>query len=382
MAGVGEMDGDGLAGLVARAWPDGLEPGERAAVDRLAPRARERLRRRLLAVLSWTEPLDGEARPAGVAAAAELAGLGHSQFHALVAGWKAGRRSVGALGVRAAVRRSRAGDVEAGRGGLVEAALAVLRDEPDLGSGVVRGRLLKGAASGRSPATVLRAVEEARRLLPPRRLGCGIVVDSAGLDLVDPEGLRLRLHAVIDEGTGLVLGWAVATDRSMSFGHLRAADDALGRLRTLDLGVFEPCADAPALDVRFAPGDGEAEQLIRDRLSLSDGPRTRADGIQGRAVVRTLGDRIARLWLGTGWRTAGVGYRTGRRVDLPVLTAERDALLDAAIERHNAGRIAMAREGGRGEWSDATVAGVRGLLEALVALEDELARIPDYGWMT
>jgi hypothetical protein len=371
---------DLLDAAVARAWPDGVPKSEKVVRARLTGSKAEKLARRLDAVRSWTEA-EGDERPASATLAAADAGVSLSQFNTLVAAWRR-RRSLASLGVHAGERQSftRALAPEA-RDALVAHIRDLLIEHPAARPIEIRRRLEAAGMPSVGDATLLRHVADARRRIPPGAFGGRLILDSAGLDFVDPEGLRMRLYGIVDHGTGLILGWATGTDRSRAVGHVWSARDALDRLPSLSLEGLSACQTGPVLDVRLHVED-QARRLVEDAFgrppSLGRSSRT-----LGSTLVETLGERLGDVWLGTGERAAGVEYRTGRHVDLPEYRPEADWIIDPAIERHNASRLALATADVDAAYpAEDAKCHVRDALRCVVRLEGAIGSLPDYAWLS
>lgn len=365
---------------IARAWPDGVPAVEEMVRARLTTERADKLARRLEAIRSWTEDGDDE-RPRTAAEAASLAGVAISQFHALVGAWRR-ERSLASLGVHAGGRRAFTRSMSpAVREDLVERVRRLLSEEPDMRPLGIRERLEAVGAPSVGEATMLRVIAEARRRLPPGRFGGRLVFDSAGLDFVDPEGLRVRLYGVVDHGTGLVLGWAVGTDRSRAVGHVWAAHDALDRLADLPLSGLEGAETGPIVDLRLHADDVAARRMMEEAFGTAPS-LGRASRTLGSTLVGVLGERIGDLWLGTGERAEGVEYRTGRRVDLPEYRAEIAWTIDPAIEERNAARLALLpQRASRPPPPEEARERVAAALRQVIAMEARIAALPDYAWM-
>ena len=366
----------GIDEALARAWPEGVPEADRSIRARIAPDRVSRLARRLEAVRLWTEA-GKEERPRSVVEAAGMAGVGLAQFHSLAAAWRR-ERTLASLGIHAGERSRKArAEGEEARNALIERIRALLEEQPDLGPAEARRRLADAGSSPGADATLLRLMSDARRLVPPGRFGHRLILDSAGLDFVDHEGLRMRLYGVVDENTGLVLGWADGTDRSWSLGHVWSARDALGRLPSMRLEGLRAHAGDTVVDARLHVDDAHGRELFERTFGRAP-PRTkRSAGTLGRALVDVLGERLGDVWLGTGERADGVAYRTGRRIALPEYTAPISWSIDAAVEQHNAARLEAV--GGRATIDiDAEAARVRvdAALRRVAALEAELSMRP------
>lgn len=366
-----------LNDLIALAWPDGAPPEELLARERLSPDRLEKLRRRLTAVLLWTGEHPGP-RPAGVPAAAALAGTGVARFHAMVAGWRA-KRSLAVFGLHASdklnrVRRGPTGDRE----DLIARIARVLADDPSIGPAALRRRLVDEGVAVPAQPTLRVLLMEARRRLPPGPFGGRLLLDSVGLDLVYQKQ-RMRLFVALDAGTGLALGWADGTSRSRALGLAHAASDALGRLPGFDLGRFGIAAVEPNLDVRLQDDDAAGRRTFEGVFG-PDVTARRGRAKLGSALIEALGPRLGRVWLGPGEREDSVGYRTGTVVHIPEYADVISIGIDAAIDRHNAERLALAVGPASGAAAvDETRSRVADLLRQVERCGDELQADGSYG---
>lgn len=363
-----------------RAWPDGLPAQELMTRARLANEQADKLARRLEAVRLWTEGV-GDERPSSASEAAASAGVAIAQFQRLAAGWRS-NRSLSALGVNSAKRRTAGRTAnEVDRQVVVDRIRMLLSEDPELRPLAVRRQLEADGRGTMSDASLLRLISDARRLLAPGIFGERLVFDSAGMDFVDPEGLRIRLHCVIDHGTRIVLGWAVATERTRAMGHVWAADDALERLPSIDLQGLRVSDAEPMLDFRLDVKDGHARKALDEAFgrppSLGRATRT-----LGSAIVDAVGERLADIWLGTGSRAPDVAFRTGRTGPLPKYTATIDWTLEPALERHNAARMAKVEAPFDDEDRvEASRDRVRKALRRVLGAENAILSLPGYEWM-
>lgn len=364
---------------MAMAWPAGVPEAELMIRARLDRGKAEKLARRLEEVVRYVEG-QGDKRAPSASEAAKAAGLAISQFHALVAAWRR-KRSLTSLGVHATRRGSvsRISTSDA-RARIVEQIRLLLVASPDMRPSQVR-RAFNGVQPLQlSDASLLRLIAEARRLLPPGVFGRRLILDSAGLDFVDGEGLRIRLYGVVDHGTGLLLGWAVGTDRSKAMGHFWAAHDALGRLSGVNIQDLEVSATDPILDVRLHQDDSAARTAFG--TAFEPAPSLgRASRTLGSTIVDVLGERIDDVWLGTGERPNGIAYRSGKQMQLPEYTSTIAWTIDPAIERHNARRLALAGAAASGSHQNASETHVRAALQRVTRLESTIRNLPDYAWV-
>lgn len=370
--------GSEMDDLLSRVWPDGLPRQDELVLASLSPEKRLRLAQRLKAILAITAPVSDEERTTSVKDAAAIAGVQPSRVYGLLSAWKQSPH-LASLGVHAADSLNRSSGIsDSQRDRIKRRALTLTKENPGLSAGAIRTMMLAEGGEMPSPATLIKLIEAARRESPPGRFGCKIIIDSAGLDLLDPEGLRLRLYAVIDGGTGVVLGASVATDRSLALGAIHAAEDALGGIAELDIDHLDVCANGPEVDIRFDPDDTEGRALIAQRMQIADPPSSTSERHYGRAVIRNLGNRLGRIWLGVGKREGNVSYRTGREAALPSLDVSNLWMIEDAIGAHNAKRLGLAAGAARPEDQRAALERVRSRLRELVELEPLMYDLPLY----
>lgn len=363
-----------------RAWPDGIPAEELMTRARLTEGQSDKLAGRLEAVRLWTEGV-GDQRPSNAREAAASAGVAVAQFQRLAAAWRSSRSLV-VLGVNSSRRRTAermAGGMD--RQAVLDRIRMLLAEDPELRPLSLRRRLEADGFGDMSDASLLRLMSDARRLLPPGVFGERLVFDSAGMDFVDPEGLRIRLHCVIDHGTRIVLGWAVATERTRAMGHVWAADDALERLPAIDLKGLRVSDAEPMLDFRLDVEDVHARRAFDDAFgrppSLGRATRT-----LGSTIVDAVGERLADIWLGTGSRAPDVAFRTGRTGPLPEYTATIDWTLEPALERHNAARMTKVEPPFDDEDRiDASRDRVGKALRRVLGAENTILSLPGYEWM-
>ncbi|WP_281045323.1 hypothetical protein [Sphingomonas oryzagri] len=354
--------------LKLRAWPEGIPTRDELAIQRLPDSGRETVRRRLAAVLRWTEPTDGEPRFDGAADAATFAGLATSHFYQLVRDWKA-RRSVESLGVvgKAGTKR-RSAVSDAVKAEISTTIAEVLDRDPNAGTNAILDAIAARHAGAPSRTTLIRMITEARRERRSGSFGADIAFDSAGLDLADPEGHHLRLDAVVDVGTGVVLGWVVATARWGATGYVHAADAALDGLADLDLEGVSVADGEPDVMIRVRSGDAAAERIFGG----TGLPLVTPNGIDrlGRIIVDAIGDRIGPTWLGVGERPDGVSFRTGRAAAMPEISSAMIDTIRETIDRNNGVRLERARQNGIGGSADSD--GVRNLLRRVADLRSRI----------
>ena len=363
---------------MADLWPD--MPESESALWAVIPDARkERAVARLAAIRGLTSEDGGPPRHAGMADAAKAAGTSLTTIYTIAKRWRAAP-SLEALGVYAS-RTPAAGVGSSGeRSGMLRDVGRMLRDDPAAGNVDIRRRL--GETFGRTPSftTVKRLVQDARRVMPPSRpFGSDVILDSAGLDVFYDEGIPTRLYAVVDRGTGLVLGWELWSHDDPAGGYARAAHHALSGVRSSRGAADDPPSGMSNLALAgmrsTTPSSVEVRTLPEDVGKLNvfanaDTVTVVGDVSLGSAVVEAVGERVASVWIGTGRREAGRSYRTGRIEEMPLLRSRLRRSVDEALHGHDLHRLElMPRDGGPDGASEA-VAALRALLLPISADAD------------
>ncbi len=366
---------DALDAVEAAVWPEGPPADWKTAVTWLSSARRHELARRLDAISRFVDGLGLERIDARQAAG--IAGVSVPRIYSMSSAWRR-CRSVASLGVYAAEKPTRAKRMEPEvRQRATSLIDAILADDP-LATPAAISRRLAAEDVAIPVATVRRLVVEARRRLAPGTFGSRIVLDSAGLDAT-LYGMRMRLYAVVDVGTGLVLGWVDGTDRSRSRGLAFAVDDALARMPSLDLGGFEVAEDGPEMELRLHEDDQDGRDVFKRILAGQGLAAEFSTRSLGGAIVAAVGERLDRVWLGIGSRPDDRSYRNVRKSEMPEYSGELSAAISAAIERHNQDRRSAVRMPGS---SDARVnsakARVMAMLRWLGGVDEALLASPYY----
>lgn len=332
---------DDLSVALKEIWPEGVPERELMLAGRLSAKLRLVVGKRLRAVTRWMR--DSELGNGDVVEAIAAAGLSKSRFYAVAADWRR-TRSIGSLGARAAEKTTRPGrlppDVASAA---TEAVRKVMEEVPDSSVAAVVERLAAAGIPSLSYSAVRRLWLEAKRSAPAGPFGARLLFDSVGLDAV-LDGERMRLYVVLDEGTGLVLGSAEATNRSRSWGLVHAADDARINLGRMDLKGLVVASHRPEVVLNLQRDD-EAGGRVLERRLVDAGIGFAVGGGRnlGRATVRALGERAGPVWLGAGERDDEVSYRNGRKARMPEYTAAMSQAITGTIEQHNQRRMAATR---------------------------------------
>ena len=326
---------DALDRVMAEAFPQGVPESELELAARLPKDARDVVAARLRVVMDWTgEDQDGFSSVKDAAAATHVSA---QRFYAMAADWRR-ERSIAGLGVKAFARPSREPRVDpAVRTAAVETIRDMMLGNAEVGVASAIAGLKAAGLPSMSRSMVRQLWLEARRMAPPGAFGAALVFDSVGLDAVS-DGQRMRLFVVLDQGTRLVLGWAVATNRSSAWGHVHAADHAAEHLPYTDLSGFAVAAAGPSVVLNLQKSDGAGGGVIARRLNEAGIPCVVATDRLGRVAVEALGDRLGSVWTGVGERDDAVSYRNGRPARMPEYTPRLDLELEAAIVAYNRAR--------------------------------------------
>ncbi len=362
---------DDLSRALVEAWhPSSVPPAERALAGRLSAEMRDVVARRLRVIVQRERAVMDE-RPVASEVAREL-GLSRPRFYGMAKHYSA-TRSIAALGARAAERRTRPPRIDpAVREEATRAVEAALAEDPTASVASVVRRL-HGLEGSRITYSMLRRIWlEARRNAPPELFGAQLLFDSVGMDATR-NGHRIRLHLVIDVGTGLVLGYEVAGNDARHLGDVEAAFKAYERLPFMDLGCFAAAATGPEVLLSMENSEDRIVSMLI-RLLTERGIACRADlGTVGRGALRIIGERLGPVWLGVGERNDDVSYRNGRRARMPEYTDELHRAIDVALDSHNRSRMeAVLPEPHSGRSTLDAVHSVMDALDVLVRLRLEL----------
>ena len=298
-----------LAEVLLEIWPQGVPQAELEHHARLSLEARTAVLKRLLAIRRF-ENETGEV-PITAKLAATAAGVSVPRLYAMASAWRSSR-SIAALGRFAAPRasgRKSATVNDPGDYNWVAEKLVAL--DAEIGVAEFTDFVSKSLGAKLPRSTARRLLLKARRSLPPQSFGRRIIFDSAGLD-ASAEGERLRLFAVIDDGSGLVVGWTIAPNSSRAWGHLQAARKGLDWLLEANLTSFDVWARPTTVEVHAQGTDGFGCGALSNRLAAAGIEcDTTFEGL-GRKLIETVGDRFGGIWAGVGERQDRVSYRTAR----------------------------------------------------------------------
>jgi len=334
-----------MAGL----WPD-MPESESVLWAGMPDTRKERAVARLTAIRGLTPEDGGPPRHAGMAQAAKAAGTSLTTMYTIAKRWRAAP-SLEALGVHAS-RTPAAGVASSGeRAEMLRDVARMLRNDPAAGNADIRRQL--GETFGTMPSftSVKRLVQDARRVMPPSRpFGSDVVLDAAGLDVFYDEGIPVRLYAVLDRGTGLVLGWELWGHDDPAGGYARAAHHALFGSRSSRGASDDPPSGMSNLDLAGLRSTTPTTVEVRARpedvgklkvFANADSVRVVGDASLGSAVVEALGERVASVWIGTGRREAGRSYRTGRIEGMPTLRSRLRRSVGEALHEHDLDRLEL-----------------------------------------
>lgn len=325
---------DALDDVVDAVWPEGPAAEWSSAAAWLSTEQRADVARRLDAMVRLTDPDVPDRIDAR--RAAELTGLSIPRIYSMAAAWRK-RQSVESLGMNVANKAPRPPRIHKRVVSETSAMIdTVLATDHSMSASEVEQALVAQGVTMSSP-TIRRLIKDGRRRMAPRAFGSRIILDSAGMDAMLDEQ-RMRLFAVVDAGTGLALGWIDGTERSQSLGLAFAADDAIGRIPSLDLEGFAVNDGEPEIELRLHEHDVEGRQILEGLLTGCGADYRIGTRHLGGAVIDALGDRLDRVWLGHGARSDRKSHRNGRSGHMPGYSGDLSAAVGAAIERHNLDR--------------------------------------------
>lgn len=379
--------GDDLDLVIETAWPGRMPPGERDIWNRLPPSRKRQAALRLVAIAGRYPEHGAPARFPTAALAAKAAGVATPTFYAIAKRWKSDP-TLASLGIYLP-SPSRDGSDGPPRAALRDRVRDLLIEDPDRSVDDVLDAL--DGEPRPSVTTVGRLIQEVRRSLPKEgAMGQRLVFDSAGLDLLDDgeRPTRLRLCAVIDEGTGLVLGWDTAPEDSIMLGYRFAARHAAfgyksrfrdfapdlipGGLHDLDFSNGAPLAGPPDHFIMRLPPEQVFQATDFDVPQYD--VQLEMDRRLGRRVVATLGERVAGIWMGSGFRPGMRSYRTGRDALLPLANPGLQYEIGSAIAKSNNEKLRLIRGRKVPECRDGLVAQFETFFRNLVANMPPVAR--------
>lgn len=361
MSGEGEQPD--LLSRVQQVWPSGLSEAELKAIRDLSPRNREKLERRLVALMGL-EPVAGKPTFETVADAADYANMGLSTFYAMLSRWKQSR-DLTSLGVYASKSGDGASSRLQKRNEAQSFIFAQLQDDPDLGTLELVRRLAE-AEHALSKTTALRLIGEVRRQMPVTGLfGRHLAVESAGMDLIDADGARMRLYAILDVETGILIGWSIEREGDRG-AYGVAVDSALEFLAWVPSFRQVRSSGETALEARFLSGESDYNHKAHTHLTLVPSSTRFADRQTGALLVRALGNRVAGIWIGSGQRTDRRSYRTGRSDTMPLMTPAIGSEIWSAIVMHNHEQLKRMPDDGDAFLLEATISSIKAQLRDLM----------------
>lgn len=328
-------------------WPGGLPAEETSLWWRLPRERKERALQRLRAVQGLQAHPDQPAIYDSVAEAAKAAGTGVSTFYAILRRWGE-KQSLASLGVHATSNGPNIEAKEDRRRQLEECIRTWLVEDPDLTIAEVQDRLHRENAPP-PLVSIRRAYNRIVRALPSREPFGNVCFDSAGLDVGGEGAETFRINALLDLGLGLVLGWDIAPESEILRSYKRAAEHSwrvippeeanagCHNMRAFDLRGARASSAPLKFDI-YLPPDYDVAGSHLDMMD-TEVHRTRRVGSM---MLTIVGDRLGPVWIGTGTREAGRGFRTGRMEPKPQYGQGLRALIDQAISDHNRARLALA----------------------------------------
>lgn len=330
-------------------WPFAafMPPGQREAWLTATPHQRSAMERRFAAITDWMSfgrfvPDEDKTR------LARLADLEPFSLRNLVSRFRntpVERRSLSMLGIRTEprpnagwkrndeLRRHAASVIERldkGQGldspSTVASVIDRAMEDPRLAEGPDRRAMLRKLV-----------VEGRRRRSSARRFGSAVAIDDLELAAISPAGGRYRVAAVIDVGTGLVMGFALANGPPGTATVRDAIGGAAAWLESTSLPGMR-AATGP-VDFTVALPQTEATQVLRLFGALRDWAPRRE--VRGRLAMSAIGPRLGRLGIRAGLdRNA-----EGRDEDLPIIPVDDVCgLIAAGMESRRAELVGAGGE--------------------------------------
>lgn len=340
------------------AIPDALPESESLKWALLPPSKRTQALERLRAVVRVVE---GET---ATAVAADMS-IGRRNLATMVAHWRT-EPGLKALRIQADSKKVRETKNDLSRGGWIEEkARLILESDLSLSNEAVTTML---AADPGGPVPTLNAVrsrvDRVRRDLRAIAgiFGRAIVVDTSAIEIAAAGQVPFRVAAVIDQETTILLGWAVGT-ASDGIGLSRfAAEDAVRRLR--DIEVPGPIASSlEHFEIDAAGGDDGQDFIEFARLTQAakPWPVRYQDGMRlGSHLLRAVGDRIGRFYIRRTWvRNPSEAKRKALQ---EIGLDDMIQLVEAEFDGHNASVLAKRT----GRLSAKQLSSVRQSLKAML----------------
>lgn len=274
-----------------------LSPAEFDRLALLSPQARRTALVRLHQILRWRRA------PHGSKGALERflrgTGVGRDRFYELARNFSA-TASVASLGVGLPGARTgllpdrRTSRIEADRLRVERLLREILAKDPSVSTGTMIAAV-RGLDLSRQPSvsTIYKWTAAVRARLRGNGLGSPLAALVA-VDAEDGRGSRHELALVVDRGTGLVAGAAVATGRDALDAFVLAMRDGAARLRSLRLPGVLPASGPIALEV---------EELVDSGSNVMNGLRLHRDlrpewrPVPPKVAVRAIHLGVGR-WLG------------------------------------------------------------------------------------
>ncbi|WP_433909827.1 hypothetical protein [Sphingomonas yabuuchiae] len=324
--------------LVGSVIPDyGMMPAALPEEDRdrwaaMTAAQRRRASDRLEAIEGWnrgTIPIE---------TALASTGLSRSRFYRMAAEWRS-TPSLATLGTFAGTGGTKSKFDGPVINALQAAVAKVVADNPgETVTRLVELMLAEVKVEGKLPGISKRRAiveDELRRVASTGEAGNIVMLDCTAVNLPREDGRPFALFALLDKGTRVILGAAIAEDAAGADGYRRVAIDALARLETLESSL--PWA-VRTKEIDIALGtDVEGSARVVDQLkarvhtNVQPSSASRRFGKYFRTVV---GLRIGRVEI-TPLRTED-GLATPDNGDMtPWTLEEAGETLRLAVEQYN-----------------------------------------------
>lgn len=243
---------------------------------------------------------------------------------------------------------------------VAETAAGLLRNDPNMRPTEMVRLLSDGAGAGLSPTTLLRAIDDLRRLAPAAGpFGELIAFDAASMDLVDGAGSRQRLYAAVDVATGLVMGWSIQPDERFAAGYAMASA-GIPAFSEIALANLAASAEPLRMEASVTREENATGRKFSDAGWTIVLNRRRI----GRRVLAAVGRDVAGVRLAAGFAPPDMIHRSRVPAALPTITPLLIERIGRTMAEHNAVRSRLA-PAGDGE-------GARSRAERFVASVEEL----------
>jgi hypothetical protein len=337
--------GEGAEQLRMRIWGDDVPPDELALWLRMTPERRQKLQRRLAAIVAFEDTDADDRDPKRFA---DLAGVSLARFYGLNQIWKR-TRTIAALAPHGASRKGRSA-VKMDES-LAEAVKLIVFEHPGADQETL-AKALFARFSGTASLSYLRRMVGSERANQERaslggRAGFGrkVLIDATATEIVvhggDGQLEWLVCGLVVDLATGLIVGQAFGSSTRPADLQADAARDAVKRLKLLRIPYGLDKAE-PSFVATVAYDDDIMEVLRRaarlqaagENVEVIQGSGTR---YVGTVLHQALGRRLSTIELRPRFTYSGDQNRpTEEEHGSRALDSDQAAVvIETAIAEHN-----------------------------------------------